>query len=292
MPLCLGGCTFCVVPNTRGIEQSKPFDEVVKECEILVGAGAREITLLGQNIDSYGKRLSPRRTLAELLHAVSKIPGLDRLRFITSHPADLKPELLEAFREIPNLMPYLHFPAQSGSDRILRAMRRGYSADDYLRLVDQARAACPEIGLAGDTIVGFPTETDTDFERTVELHRRVEYQNAFIFAYSHRAFTPAEKMNLADDIPEDVKSQRVNELIRQQREISARVLKRYEGRVLPVLVDSRVKTVGAPGGGTTFEGRSPQNNIVHFDSGRDLTGEIVNVKITRTTGQALYGQLA
>ncbi|GIK51848.1 MAG: tRNA (N6-isopentenyl adenosine(37)-C2)-methylthiotransferase MiaB [Planctomycetaceae bacterium] len=285
-------CTFCVVPNTRGIEQSKPFDEVVKECEILVGAGAREITLLGQNIDSYGKRLSPRRTLAELLHAVSKIPGLDRLRFITSHPADLKPELLEAFREIPNLMPYLHFPAQSGSDRILRAMRRGYSADDYLRLVDQARAACPEIGLAGDTIVGFPTETDTDFERTVELHRRVEYQNAFIFAYSHRAFTPAEKMNLADDIPEDVKSQRVNELIRQQREISARVLKRYEGRVLPVLVDSRVKTVGAPGGGTTFEGRSPQNNIVHFDSGRDLTGEIVNVKITRTTGQALYGQLA
>lgn len=305
-------CTFCVVPNTRGMEQSKPFDEVVNECEILVGGGARELTLLGQNIDSYGKRLSPRRTLAELLHAVAKIPGLDRLRFITSHPADLKPELFEAFRQIPNLMPYLHFPAQSGSDRILRAMRRGYTFDDYMRLVDKAREACPEIGLAGDTIVGFPTETDTDFERTLELHRRAEYQNAFVFTYSHREFTPAEKMNLKDDVPEHVKNERVNELLRVQREISERVLARHVGKTLPVLFDGREraadsalgaapKAVEKPSDGAKHEarstkhmlsGRSPQNLPVHVNAGRDLTGEIADVRITKATGLALYGELA
>ncbi len=303
-------CTFCVVPNTRGAEQSKPFDEVVKECEILVGGGAREITLLGQNIDSYGKRLTPRKTLAELLHAVAKVPGLDRLRFITSHPADLKPDLFSAFKEIPNLMPYLHFPAQSGSDRILRAMRRGYTFDDYMRLVDKAREACPEIGLAGDTIVGFPTESDTDFERTLELHRRAEYQNAFVFTYSHREFTPAEKMELKDDVPEQVKNERVNELLRVQREVSERVLARHVGKVMPVLFDGKSKVpspkskVGSADSGNAIEsglrtldsglileGRSPQNLPVHVNAGRNLTGEIASVRITRATGLALYGEL-
>lgn len=302
-------CTFCVVPNTRGMEQSKPFDDVVKECEILVGGGAREITLLGQNIDSYGKRLMPRKTLAELLHAVAKVPGLDRLRFITSHPADLKPDLFSAFKEIPNLMPYLHFPAQSGSDRILRAMRRGYTFDDYMRLVDKAREACPEIGLAGDTIVGFPTETDTDFERTLELHRRAEYQNAFVFTYSHREFTPAEKMELKDDVPEHVKNERVNELLRVQREVSERVLARHVGKVMPVLFDRkdratdpvlRVSESTEAGFAAKQEaritkhglsGRSPQNLPVHVNAGRELTGEIATVRITRATGLALYGEL-
>ena len=296
-------CTFCVVPNTRGVEQSKDFDEVVKEVEILVGGGAQEITLLGQNIDSYGKRLTPQRSLAELLYAVAKVPGLARLRFITSHPADLKPELFQAFKDLPNLMPYLHFPAQSGSDRILRAMRRGYSTDDYLRLVDQARQACPEIGLAGDTIVGFPTESDHDFERTLELHRRAQYQNAFVFTYSHREFTPADKLKIEDDVPESVKSARVNELIKLQREISEQVLQRHLGQVMPVLFDGLDRgskadpQAAGPGNQVSkpaprvYEGRSPQNVIVHTKAGRDLTGTLVNVRITKATGQALYGEL-
>ena len=318
-------CTFCVVPNTRGVEASKPFEEVVKECEILVGSGAVEITLLGQNIDSYGKRLNPRRTLAELLEAVAKIPGLLRLRFITSHPADLKPELFRAFRDIPNLMPYLHFPAQSGSDRILRAMRRGYTFDEYLTLVDKAREACPEIGLAGDTIVGFPTESDTDFERTMELHRRAEYQNAFIFTYSHREFTPADKMDLKDDVPDDIKLARCNALLDFQREISAKVLQGYVGKTVKVLGDgpSKMQAVnsvserhdeegdrqeagvnrapsvserarsedGGATGAIRQQGRSPQNILVHVDSGRDLKSKLYDVRITRASSFALYGEL-
>ncbi|MCC6572334.1 MAG: tRNA (N6-isopentenyl adenosine(37)-C2)-methylthiotransferase MiaB [Planctomycetes bacterium] len=304
-------CTFCVVPNTRGVEASKPFEEVVKECEILVGSGAVEITLLGQNIDSYGKRLNPRRSLAELLHAVGAIQGLQRLRFITSHPADLKPELFRAFREVPKLMPYLHFPAQSGSDRILRAMRRGYTYDEYLKLVDAAREACPEIGLAGDTIVGFPTESDQDFERTLELHRRAEYQNAFIFTYSHREFTPADKMDLKDDVPEDVKLARCNALLDLQRDVSEKVLSKYVGRVVKVLGDrpskrSPASRVASPESSVSddgsdprpvtrdtrrFEGRSPQNILVHVDSGRDLKGKLYDARITRSSPFALYGEL-
>ena len=279
-------CTFCVVPNTRGKETSRPLTEIVQECEILVGEGTQEITLLGQNIDSYGKRLEPRSSLAELLYAVAEVSGLRRLRFITSHPGDLRPGLFQAFRDLPNLMPYLHFPAQSGSDRILKAMRRGYTFERYLELVAAAREACPGIGLAGDTIVGFPSETDADFERTVELHRQTRFQNCFIFMYSPRAYTPAESKGLVDDVPLEVKKARCNELLALQRVIAKEDNRRKIG--------TRTEVFGAGPSQSNpdrQQGRNPQNQVVLVDSGRDLAGRFYEVEIDRTTDAALYGRL-
>ncbi|MDH5641344.1 MAG: tRNA (N6-isopentenyl adenosine(37)-C2)-methylthiotransferase MiaB [Nitrospira sp.] len=281
-------CTYCVVPNTRGKETSRPLEEIVKECEILVGEGTQEITLLGQNIDSYGKRLTPRRrSLAELLYAVAEVPGLRRLRFITSHPGDLKPELFAAFKDLPNLMPYLHFPAQSGSDRVLRDMRRGYTFERYLELVAAAREACPEIGLAGDAIVGFPGETEEEFEQTLALHRLTRYQNCFVFMYSERARTPAVDLGLKDDIPLEVKKRRCNALLALQREIAEQDNRAKIGSVTEVLGTGASKS-----NPNRQEGRNPQNQVVLVESGRDLAGKLYNVVIAEATDAALYGRLA
>ncbi|MCB9892863.1 MAG: tRNA (N6-isopentenyl adenosine(37)-C2)-methylthiotransferase MiaB [Planctomycetes bacterium] len=280
-------CTYCVVPNTRGMETSRPLEEIVEECKILVGEGTQEITLLGQNIDSYGKRLQPRRrTLSELLYAVSDVPGLKRLRFITSHPSDLKPELFAAFRDLPNLMPYLHFPAQSGSNDVLKRMRRGYTFDRYMELVTAAREAVPDIGLAGDTIVGFCGETEEDFERTVELHEKTRYQNAYIFMYSERDYTPAKDQGLADDVPFEEKKRRVNYLIERQREWSLAENQKHVGKTIEVFGEGPSKRDAA-----RQEGRSPQNQIVIVGSGRDLTGQFYRAEITSATEAALYGRL-
>lgn len=280
-------CTYCVVPNTRGAEQSRELEEIVEECRILVGEGTQEITLLGQNIDSYGKRLKPRRrTLAELLYAVADVPGLKRLRFVTSHPSDLKPELFQAFRDLPNLMPYLHFPAQSGSDEVLKRMRRGYTHARYMELVAAARQAVPEIGLAGDTIVGFCGETEEDFERTVELHEKTRYQTSFIFMYSEREFTPARDQGLKDDVPLDVKKRRINHLMRLQRDWSAEENRRKIGNIYEVFGEGSSKKDPRK-----QEGRNPQNQIVLAESGRDLKGQFYRVEITSATDAALYGKL-
>ncbi|MBX3461328.1 MAG: tRNA (N6-isopentenyl adenosine(37)-C2)-methylthiotransferase MiaB [Planctomycetes bacterium] len=280
-------CTYCVVPNTRGAEQSRELEEIVEECRILVGEGTQEITLLGQNIDSYGKRLRPRRrTLAELLYAVADVPGLKRLRFVTSHPSDLKPELFQAFRDLPNLMPYLHFPAQSGSDEVLKRMRRGYTHARYMELVAAAREAVPEIGLAGDTIVGFCGETEEDFERTLELHEKTRYQASYIFMYSERDYTPAKDQGLKDDVPLEVKKRRINKLMQLQREWSLAENQRKIGKVYEVFgegpsrKDSRKQ-----------EGRNPQHQVVLAESGRDLSGQFYKVEITSATDAALYGKL-
>ena len=281
-------CTYCVVPNTRGIEDSKPLDDVVREAEILVGDGVTEITLLGQNIDSYGKRLKPRSSLAELIQRVAAVPGLKRLRFITSHPADIKPELIECFRAgaIANLMPYFHFPAQSGSDEILKRMRRGYTQTRYLEIVESVRSVRPDIGIAGDTIVGFCGETDADFEATLELHRKARYQNAFTFTYSERAYTPALQLGLKDDVPLAVKDERLQRLMALQREIQGVNNQALIGRECEVLVESPSKTDAS-----VWYGRSPQNQPVHFKSGRvDLAGRYVSVRITRATDLALYAE--
>lgn len=280
-------CTYCVVPNTRGMETSRPLEEIVEECKILVGEGTQEITLLGQNIDSYGKRLKPRRrTLAELLYAVAEVPGLRRLRFITSHPSDLKPELFQAFKDLPNLMPYLHFPAQSGSDAVLKRMRRGYTFDRYLELVTAAREAVPDIGLAGDTIVGFCGETDEDFAKTVELHEKTRYQNCYIFMYSERAYTPAVAQGLADDVPLDVKKRRINELLRLQRQWAEEENQKRVGEVVEIFGEGASKRDP-----NRQEGRNPQNQVVIVESGRDLTGKFYQAKITRATDAALYAEL-
>ncbi len=280
-------CTYCVVPNTRGMEQSRDLEEIVEECRILVGEGTQEITLLGQNIDSYGKRLRPRRrTLAELLYAVADVQGLKRLRFVTSHPSDLRPELFQAFKDLPNLMPYLHFPAQSGSNEVLKRMRRGYTHERYLELVAAARDAVPEMGLAGDTIVGFCGETEEDFERTVELHEKTRYQASFIFMYSERDFTPAKDAGLKDDVPLDVKKRRINHLINLQRQWSTEENLKKVGKVFEVFGEGASKR--NPG---RQEGRSPQHQVVIVESGRDLAGKCYKVRIDRATDAALYGTL-
>ncbi|MBZ0135545.1 MAG: tRNA (N6-isopentenyl adenosine(37)-C2)-methylthiotransferase MiaB [Planctomycetes bacterium] len=280
-------CTYCVVPNTRGTESSRALEEIVEECRILVGEGTQEITLLGQNIDSYGKRLRPRRrTLSELLYAVADVPGLRRLRFITSHPSDLKPELFQAFKDLPNLMPYLHFPAQSGSDEVLKRMRRGYTFGRYMDLVAAAREAVPDMGLAGDTIVGFSGETDEDFEKTIELHERTRYQNAYIFMYSERDYTPARDLNLPDDVPHDVKKHRINRLMKLQRQWANEENQKKVGRVLEVFGEGPSRKDP-----DKQEGRSPQNQVVIVESGRDLKGQFYKAEITAGTDAALYGRL-
>ncbi len=280
-------CTYCVVPNTRGMESSRPLEEIVEECKILVGEGTQEITLLGQNIDSYGKRLQPRRrTLSELLYAVADVPGLKRLRFITSHPSDLKPELFQAFKDLPNLMPYLHFPAQSGSDSVLKRMRRGYTFERYLELVAAAREAVPDMGLAGDTIVGFSGETDEDFEKTIELHERTRYQNAYIFMYSERDYTPAKEQGLPDDVPLDVKKRRINRLMKLQRQWAAEENQKKVGRVTEVFGEGPSRKDP-----NKQEGRNPQNQVVIVESGRELQGQLYKVEITSATDAALYGRL-
>jgi tRNA-2-methylthio-N6-dimethylallyladenosine synthase len=282
-------CTFCVVPNTRGIETSKPLADAVREAEILVGDGVKEITLLGQNIDSYGKRLTPKATLADLIRAVAAVPGLERLRFITSHPGDVKPDLMECFREgaVPNLMPYFHFPAQSGSDAVLKRMRRGYTHARYLELVAAMREIRPDIGIAGDTIVGFCGETEEDFQATMALHRAARYQQCFMFTYSERGYTPAIQMGLADDVPDGVKRERHARLMELQREIQAVDNPKKIGKEYPVLVDGPSKTDKS-----VWSGRNPQNQVVHFKSGRDsLSGATVTARITSATDLALYGEL-
>jgi tRNA-2-methylthio-N6-dimethylallyladenosine synthase len=279
-------CTYCVVPNTRGKENSRELEEIVEECRILVGEGTQEITLLGQNIDSYGKRLTRRRTLAELIYAVADIEGLRRLRFVTSHPSDLKPELFQAFRDLPNLMPYLHFPAQSGSNEVLKRMRRGYTHERYLELVQAAREAVQDMGLAGDTIVGFCGETDADFERTIELHEKTRYQNAYIFMYSERDYTPAKDNGLADDVPVEVKKQRVNRLLELQRQWSLEENRKRIGQVTEVFGEGASKR-----NSDRQEGRNPQHQIVIVETPRDLKGQFYKAEITNVTDAALYGRL-
>lgn len=279
-------CTYCVVPNTRGSESSRPLEEIVEECRILVGEGTQEITLLGQNIDSYGKRLERRRSLAELLYAVADIDGLRRLRFVTSHPSDLKPELFQAFKDLPNLMPYLHFPAQSGCNEVLKRMRRGYTFERYMDLVAAARDAVPDIGLAGDTIVGFSGETEEDFERTVELHRQTRYQNAYIFMYSERDYTPAKQLGLPDDVPLEVKKRRINTLMDLQRQWAIDENQKCIGREYEVFGEGPTKRIAG-----RQEGRNPQNQVVIVDSGRDLKGQFYRVRITSASDAALYGEL-
>jgi tRNA-2-methylthio-N6-dimethylallyladenosine synthase len=279
-------CTYCVVQNTRGKENSRELEEIVEECRILVGEGTQEITLLGQNIDSYGKRLTRRRTLAELLYAVHEVDGLRRLRFVTSHPSDLKPELFAAFRDLPKLMPYLHFPAQSGSNEILKRMRRGYTHERYLELVQAAREAVPDIGLAGDTIVGFCGETDADFERTIELHEKTRYQTSYIFMYSERDYTPAKEQGLKDDVPFEVKKQRINHLLKLQREWSLAENQKRVGQVTEVFGQGPSKR-----NPDKQEGRNPQHQIVIVETPRDLSGQFYRAEITHATDAALYGRL-
>ncbi|MBV9330180.1 MAG: tRNA (N6-isopentenyl adenosine(37)-C2)-methylthiotransferase MiaB [Alphaproteobacteria bacterium] len=278
-------CSFCVVPYTRGSEFSRPIARIEAEARSLVGRGAREITLLGQNVNAYrgagpdGESWS----LARLISRLSLIAGLARIRYTTSHPADMADDLIAAHRNISQLMPYLHLPVQSGSDRVLRAMNRGYNANEYLRLVDRIRAARSDIALSSDFIVGFPGETDTDFEATLSLVSSIGYAQAYSFKYSPRPGTPGAALDA--QVPEAVKAERLSilqSLLSRQQE---RFNRSFEGKCVEVLFDRKGRK---PSQGL---GRTPWQQQVHVDDAEHLVGNLHRVGIDRGFANSLKGKL-
>ncbi|ADZ72731.1 tRNA (N6-isopentenyl adenosine(37)-C2)-methylthiotransferase MiaB [Polymorphum gilvum] len=279
-------CTFCVVPYTRGAEVSRPLGQILQEAEGLAAAGVREITLLGQNVNAWHGEGPDGRPwgLGRLLRRLAEVDGLDRLRYTTSHPRDMDDELIAAHRDMPELMPYLHLPVQSGSDRILAAMNRKHGRDDYFRLVDRIREASPGLALSGDFIVGFPGETDADFADTMDLVRRVGYASCFSFKYSQRPGTPGAAM--ADQLPEAVKSTRLAELQTllsdQQRAFNASRL----GITCDVLLEKKGRQAGQ------LTGKSPWLQAVQVDAPDALIGTIQPVEIVDIGANSLFGRLA
>jgi tRNA-2-methylthio-N6-dimethylallyladenosine synthase len=279
-------CTFCVVPYTRGSEVSRSVSQIVAEAERLAEAGVREVTLLGQNVNAWhGEGDSGTEWgLGRLLARLAEIPGLARLRYTTSHPRDMDDELIEAHRDLPQLMPYLHLPVQSGSDRVLKAMNRRHTAADYLKLLDRVRVARSDIALSGDFIVGFPGETDADFEATMQLVRDVGYASAFSFKYSPRPGTPGAEMD--GHVPEQVKDERLQQLqallVEQQQAFTVSMV----GRTMPTLIEKPGRQAGQR------VGRSPWLQPVIVDEKAGEIGDIINVRITGTGFNSLHAELA
>ena len=278
-------CTFCIVPTTRGKEISRPPERIVEEVRRLAEQGTVEITLLGQTVNSYGKGLKPPCDLGGLLRKVSEVDGIRRIRFITSHPSFVRPSLVAAMRDLPKVCKYLHIPVQSGSNRVLKAMRRGYTAERYLEICGTLNREVPGIEIASDFIVGFPGETEEDFRLTTGLMERARFQNSFVFKYSRRPGTDAAA--LADDVPEEEKRRRNQILLGTQERISAERNRERIGRQLEVLVEGPSKR--DPRRQT---GRTDTHQIVNFEAGRDLRGRFVTVEITDATAFALTGRVA
>jgi len=279
-------CTFCVVPYTRGSEVSRPVAQIVAEAERLAEAGVREVTLLGQNVNAWhGEGENGEEWgLGRLLFRLAEIPGLARLRYTTSHPRDMDDELIAAHRDLAVLMPYLHLPVQSGSDRILKAMNRRHMARDYLALIERIRAARGDIALSGDFIVGFPGETEADFEATMQLVREVNYASAFSFKYSPRPGTPGAEM--ADHVPEAVKDERLQRLqallLKQQQDFGLSLV----GKTISTLIEKPGRQAGQK------VGRSPWLQPVIVDEKAGEIGDIIEVRITRTGYNSLFAELA
>ncbi|MFM8821268.1 MAG: tRNA (N6-isopentenyl adenosine(37)-C2)-methylthiotransferase MiaB [Phenylobacterium sp.] len=272
-------CTFCVVPYTRGGEWSRPAEAILAEARSLAGRGVREVTLLGQNVNAW----SGEGGLGGLARRLARIEGLDRIRYTTSHPRDMDDDLIAAHAELPQLMPYLHLPVQSGSDRMLKAMNRGHTAESYLRLIEKIRAARPDIALSGDFIVGFPGERESDFEATLALVREVGYASAFTFKYSRRPGTPAAAQpGQADEAVKDERLARLNALIEAQQKVFNAA---QEGRVLPVLFEKPGRHPGQ------LSGRSPHLQAVHCEGPSELIGRIAPVRIDSAARMSLSGTL-
>ena len=303
-------CSYCIVPRVRGPEQSRPAAEIVDEVRRLADAGCLEVILLGQTVNSYKDRTGPRTiALADLLAMLDRIEGLRRIKFVTNHPRHITKSLLEAVRDLPKVSPYLHVPAQSGSDAVLRRMKRGYGAATYREMLDRIRETVPNAAVTSDFIVGFCGETEEDFRQTVELVRNARFKNSFIFKYSPRPETKAAKL-YADDVPEAVKRRRNNELLAIQNVISLEDNQPYFGRVVEILVEGPSKvarkraavitkraTAGSPQPGPFSEeegtvqlvGRTVCDRIVVFDGPRELTGRIMPVRIDKADAFTLFG---
>ena len=283
---CNYNCTYCVVPFTRGREKSRRPEQVEDEVRKLVDQGFKQVTLVGQTVDAYGKTLGDGTTLASLLRRLHEIDGLKRIRFITSHPKDITDDLLDTMAELPRVAKHLHVPVQCGSDRILRLMGRRYTRDDYLRFVDRARQRMPNVELLSDFIVGFPRETDEDFKSTVSIMEQVRFGGAYVFMYSARPGTPAS--HLVDDIPEDVKNARCNELLQLQMKHQDEAYEQQHGQIHSVLVEGPSKKNEA-----RMMGRTPCGKLVLFDGNERHRGQLMDVRITRAGSSfTLYGDPA
>ena len=282
-------CTFCIVPDTRGRERSRSIEDIVAECRGLVENGVREVTLLGQIVNSYGKReigvKDGKSAFVQLIESVHEIDGLERIRFTSPHPKGYGDDLVDAYVRLPKLMENAHLPVQSGSDRMLKLMHRGYTRERFLELVGKLRAAKPEMGVGTDIIVGFPGETEEDFEETLNLCREVEFDNAFLFKYSRRRDTPAAEM--PDQLPEELIEERHARLLEAVDEIRVRKLNDYVGRRMEILVEGPSRRNAA-----RLEGRTRCNKIVVFEGGERFVGQVMDVEIESASPTTLYGNPA
>jgi tRNA-2-methylthio-N6-dimethylallyladenosine synthase len=282
---CEKHCTFCVVPVTRGRERSHPPAAIVAEVRELAREGCREVTLLGQTVNAYGRDLTPPTDLAALFEAVNAVDGIARIRFTTSNPYNLTRRLIRAIRDVPKVCEYFHLPLQSGSDRILEAMNRGYTRERYLELIAELRETVPGIALSTDLIVGFPGETEADFEATLATVERVGYDNVFVFRYSPRPGTPAAAM--PDQIPMDVKARRNAALLGVAGRVAMERSRALVGRTLEVLVDGAARRDASE-----LAGRTRCNRVVNFPGdGRAAGGDVVHVQITEALPHSLRGGL-
>ena len=279
-------CTFCVVPYTRGAEYSRPAAQVLGEARRMAENGAREITLLGQNVNAYHGEGPDGKTwsLARMIEAVAGIEGVERIRYTTSHPCDMQDDLIDAHRDIPKLMPYMHLPVQSGSDRVLKAMNRKHTAESYLDILARVRKARPDIALSSDFIVGFPGETEEDFEDTLKIIRAVGYQSAYSFKYSPRPGTPAAAIQAAI-VREEVKQERLERLQSLINEQALAFNTPFVGKSVPVLIERKGGKDGM------FNGRSPWNQSVNLPGTARLIGHIVDVSIESASPTALRGSI-
>ena len=282
---CNNFCTYCIVPYTRGRERSREVKDILDEIKELVKNGTKEVTLLGQNVDSYGKTLDEKVTFAQLLRKVNEIDGLERIRFMTSHPKDISDEVIYAMRDCEKVCEFLHLPVQCGSTSLLKKMNRHYSKEYYLDIIEKARREIPDIAFSTDLMIGFPVETEEDVLDTIDVVRKVKYDTAFTFIYSKRKGTPAA--NMENQIPEQVKHERFNRVLDAVNEEIAKISESYKDKVVEVLVEGRSKTDE-----NLLTGRTRQNKLVNFTGGNDdLVGKLVNVKITSPKSFSLQGEL-
>ncbi len=278
---CNNFCSYCIVPYTRGRERSRSPEAILEEIRGLAAGGCKEVTLLGQNVNSYAGGVS----FAQLIRMIDEIDGIERIRFMTSHPKDLSDELIGCFRDCRHLCRCFHLPVQSGSDRVLADMNRKYTRERYLERVAALREACPDIAITTDIIVGFPGETEEDFQDTLDLVRRVRYDSAFTFLYSVRGGTPAAERK--DQVPEEIKHDRFNRLIAEIHAIQEEIGKSYQDKVLPVLIEGPSKTDPA-----MMTGRTESLKTVDLPACETLVGKIVPVRIVKAQTFSLYGELA
>lgn len=274
---CNNFCSYCIVPYVRGRERSRKPEDILNEIRALVADGVVEVMLLGQNVNSYGKNLEQPVSFAELLQEIEKIEGLERIRFMTSHPKDLSDELIEVMSRSSKICPHMHLPLQSGSSRLLKIMNRRYTKEQYLALTEKLRRAVPDISLTTDIIVGFPGETEEDFQETLDVVRKVRYDSAFTFIYSKRTGTPAAAME--NQVPEDVVKDRFDRLLAEVQTISKEMSSRFEGQTMPVLVE-QINEQDA----SLVTGRLGNNLLVHFPGNGELIGKIVPVKLKESKG--------